>query len=422
MPDKQIESPHHAELQKVLQSETFRHSDSLRRLLEYLGEQTLAGSAGGLKEYTIGIEAFQKPADYDPQQDATVRVLAGKLRHKLDEYYVKEGAENPVRIEFPKGHYELKFQPRTRDATSLYGPLRAAMRRWRWISLGLALCALTLLLLLLQTRLGSTPGMSGEARTQAGWTPELELIWQPILKSDHPLLVSLGTPLFAKLSSTYFRNPKVNEWQEALDSGQLELLQRDLKSQYAVPAYTYTGIGEATGAFLLCKMLYSRKPSLSIERNNSLSWDELRSSDVIFLGAPKLNQQLKDIPVKGGFLIEGAMLRNQKPGPGEHETYSNRWSDDHMELLEDHALIYRLPGLHEHGEIMVLGSPSTEGSWAAVEYVTQPAYARELVQKLRLPSGTLPRCYQVVVHAQFKKQVPWKISYVTHRVLENPWK
>jgi hypothetical protein len=420
--NKQMQPPDQVELQRVLGSETFRHSDSLRRLLEYLGEKTLAGSAGGLKEYTIGIEAFHKPADYDPQQDTTVRVLAGKLRHKLDEYYVKEGAEDSIRIEFPKGHYELKFQPRAKDATSLHGPLRASLRRWRWISLGLSLCTLSLALVLVYTQVGSRPGSTGSSLRQAGWTPELELIWQPFLESDHPLVVSLGTPMFAKLSSSFFRNPRINEWQDALDSGQLELLGKDLKSQFAVPAYTYTGVGEATGAFLLCRLLYPRKPSLSIERNNSLSWDELRSSDVIFLGAPKLNQQLKDIPVKGGFVIEGAALLNQKPGPGEPETYTNKWSDDHAELLEDHALIYHLPGLHEHGQIMVLGSPSTEGTWAAVEYVTQPAYAKELVQKLRLPTGRLPDCYQVVVHAQFKKQVPWKMSYVSHRVLENPWK
>ncbi|HYK88041.1 MAG TPA: hypothetical protein VE398_04695 [Acidobacteriota bacterium] len=195
-----------------------------------------------------------------------------------------------------------------------------------------------------------------------------------------------------------------------------------MNSEYAVPSYPYTGIGEAHGAFLLCKLLNSRKTNLTLERNNALSWDEMRTSDVVFLGAPKLNPQLKDIPAAGGFVIEGATLRNQKPRPGEQDAYSSKWSDDHTQLLEDYGLIYRLPGLHEHGEIMILGSSSTEGTWAAAEYVTQPVYARELVQKVSSSAGKLPRCYQVVIRVEFKQQVPWKISYLTHRILDPPWK
>ena len=57
------------------------------------------GGAAELKEYTIGIEAFDKSADYDPQLDPAVRVLASKLRRKLEDYYLKEGAANPLRIE-----------------------------------------------------------------------------------------------------------------------------------------------------------------------------------------------------------------------------------------------------------------------------------------------------------------------------------
>jgi hypothetical protein len=109
---KEYADLYRAELQRALDSEALRHSDSMRRLLEYLGEKALEGSTD-LKEYTIGVEAFRKPEDYDPQQDATVRVLASKLRRKLEEYYSKEGAESEVRLEIPRGHYELKFCPRT---------------------------------------------------------------------------------------------------------------------------------------------------------------------------------------------------------------------------------------------------------------------------------------------------------------------
>jgi hypothetical protein len=416
---EQLQSQYLAELKKVLGSEAFRHSDSLRRLLEYIGEKTLAGCAGELKEYTIGLEAFNKSADYDPQLDATVRVLASKLRNRLREYYAKEGADSPVRIEIPKGHYELRFQVLVPIPAPQPAPLLQRVRTWQWISAGLAVCALVFLVLVMHWW---PRGTENSLSLGADWTPELELIWQPFLESDHPTLISLGTPMFAKLSGTFFRNPGINQWSDASESDQLRLLQKDLGSEYIVPSYPYTGVGEAYGAFLLCKLLYARKPDLILQRNNALSWDELRVNNVVFLGSPKLNQQLKDIPVEGGFVIDGAAIRNQTPKPGEQNAYGNSWSDDHMKLLEDHALIYRLPGLYEHAEIMILSSSSTEGTWAAVEYVTKPIYARELVRRLQSPDGKLPPCFQIVVRAEFRQQIPWKISYVTHRVLTPPWK
>ena len=164
-----------------------------------------------------------------------------------------------------------------------------------------------------------------------------------------------------------------------------------------------------------------RKPDLVLKRSNILSWDDVRNSNVIFLGPPKFNQLLSDLPTGDGFAIERGAIRNPHPQPGEQDAYRSTWSGDQMQLLEDYALIYHLPGLYDHGEIMMLGSASTEGIWAAAEYVTRPAYARDLVDRLKLPSGRLPRSYQVMIRVEFKQQVPWKISYVTHRVLKQPW-
>jgi hypothetical protein len=117
-------------------------------------------------------------------------------------------------------------------------------------------------------------------------------------------------------------------------------------------------------------------------------------------------------------VIEGGLIRNLRPRPGEQEEYRDVWKTK-VDLLEDYALIDRSPGLHERGEIMVLASSSTDGTWAAVEFVTEGAHARDLVTRLRQPSGNLPKSYQVLVKARFKEQVPVEISYVTHRVFQD---
>jgi len=170
-------------------------------------------------------------------------------------------------------------------------------------------------------------------------------------------------------------------------------------------------------ASLLSKLFHTRKPSLVLKRSSALSWDDIQYHNVIFVGSPKFNPHLKDFPSNRDFVIEGSVIRNLRPLAGEREEYRDVWKTK-VELVEDYALIDRSPGLHDRGDIMVLASSSTDGTWAAVEYVTEAAHAREIVNKLRQPSGDLPKSYQVLIKAKFKEQVPVEISYVTHRILQ----
>jgi hypothetical protein len=163
----------------------------------------------------------------------------------------------------------------------------------------------------------------------------------------------------------------------------------------------------------------ARTSTLLLKRSNTLSWDDIGAHNVVFLGSPKFNPQSAEMPFEPQFVIEGGSLRNLRPRAGEPESFPETWSPSHV-LLEDHALVTRLPGLHGRGEITILAASSTEGTWAATEYCTEPLHARDLVARLRLPSGEVPRAYQIVVRAKFKDRVPIDTTYVTHRLLALP--
>jgi len=92
-----------AELDRVLRSPEFRGSERRARLLKYLVEKAIAGEP--VKEYAIGVDVFEKPADYDPRIDPAVRVEMGRVRAKLADYYAGEGGAIGQRIEFPKRSY-----------------------------------------------------------------------------------------------------------------------------------------------------------------------------------------------------------------------------------------------------------------------------------------------------------------------------
>jgi len=131
----------------ILSSRTFARSGRLRAFLNYVVECALAGKAGQLKGYTIGIDVFGRPVGFDAGSDPIVRVQAGKLRKLLDQYYVAEGARAPLRIRIPLGSYAPEFAWEGRalspaglvaDATAMPapGPVPLLARKRRNVSRG----------------------------------------------------------------------------------------------------------------------------------------------------------------------------------------------------------------------------------------------------------------------------------------------
>ncbi len=96
-------------LARALANKPLSASPQAAAMLKYLVEEALGGRESNLKAYTVGVDALGKPANFDPQTDPSVRVLARSLRQALIEYYARDGKDDPVRIEIPTGSYQPKF-------------------------------------------------------------------------------------------------------------------------------------------------------------------------------------------------------------------------------------------------------------------------------------------------------------------------
>ena len=142
-----------AALERVLASRCFEQAARSSGFLRFVVEQTLAGQGDRLKGYTIGVEVFGRPADFDAQTDPLVRVEAGRLRRRLIEYYSDEGRDDRVRIDLPRGSYSVVSSYRVGKAAEDQGaalPLEpaeagsdqvAARNRRRWRSIRTAVAA-----------------------------------------------------------------------------------------------------------------------------------------------------------------------------------------------------------------------------------------------------------------------------------------
>ena len=85
-------------------------SDRQRQLLRYIVTEEIEGRGERLKAYAIATEVFDRPADFDAQQDAIVRVEVGRLRKSLELYFATDGAADSVRIHIDKGGYRPRFE------------------------------------------------------------------------------------------------------------------------------------------------------------------------------------------------------------------------------------------------------------------------------------------------------------------------
>jgi hypothetical protein len=97
------------ELHEVLASPHFCNSKRYPALLQYIVENTLAGKSDLLKERTLGVEVFDRPATYDTNTDTVVRYTAGEVRKRLQLYYHERGRAAHIRIALPAGSYIPEF-------------------------------------------------------------------------------------------------------------------------------------------------------------------------------------------------------------------------------------------------------------------------------------------------------------------------
>src|SRR5215471_16949193 len=76
------------QLERILAHPLFQSSARLTAFVRLIVGYTLAGRAHELKESVIGADVFGLGDSFNPQENPVVRIVAGRLRSKLAEYYL----------------------------------------------------------------------------------------------------------------------------------------------------------------------------------------------------------------------------------------------------------------------------------------------------------------------------------------------
>jgi adenylate cyclase len=97
------------QLQKILLSSYFKNAVQQKKFLQFVVGKAIVGEGTHLKQYIIAVEGLGYAETFDSDTNPAIRINAGRIRKKLEDYYKKEGNVDSLRITLPKGHYTPSF-------------------------------------------------------------------------------------------------------------------------------------------------------------------------------------------------------------------------------------------------------------------------------------------------------------------------
>jgi len=398
------------EIDKIISSSVLHGSESLCNLLRFLTKQSLDHPGAAVKEYHLATEVFGRAADFDPRLDSTVRVQTGRLRSKLAEYYANDGLEDRVVVEIPRGSYHVVFhqrEPEIRPSVAepaiepATAPVARPAQHWKTTAVVSVIAVIAALSLDFALR-----PLFQRSTAAAESSDALQTLWLRFFDGPEPPLVVYSNAAFVGRPETGLRyfNP-------ALDAN-------------AVILDHYTGVGEVMAIHELDNLFTSWHRMMRLKRGRLLTWDDAKSSNMVFIGSPSENLSLREIPGTEEFVFKVAAdgprkgdlsLVNTHPRAGEERVY---FSSPSVPIREDYGVVGLLPGLSSTRHALILAGLTTLGTQAAVEFVCRPRRVEELLAALGTqPKGPIP-AFEALLRVKVSGGVPVQSEIVAvHRQL-----
>jgi hypothetical protein len=422
-------------MRRILASRHFVNAPTKQKFLRLICESHLNGRASELNEYMIGCEIYDRDGSYNPATDPIVRVGAHDLRKRLEAYYKGIGKSDEIILDLPVGSYVPIFTRRqwAREGAGSAPAITAApsapssfIEKHSKAMLNVAVVFLlmtTLMLAYSNTQLRLQSKASAQSRELNG---AFKPIWETFMKSGNPALLVLGTPPVYR-----FRHPADPT---SLSAARVELTpeearvmedmlsrERLIAADMPAPQLTlsygeYACLGETIGLFRVTGLFDKMGKSLALKQSRRLTVEDLKNHDAILLGSSWVKEWLGNSPIRKCFTTgPGATIINQNILPGDEREYVARYDEETGRLIEDYATITVKPGISERRAIMVVAGMRSEGTQAAVEYLTDESYLAELNQKMLQTFGAFPKYFQILLKVSVDNGIPTNISAVRVR-------
>jgi hypothetical protein len=398
------------QVQRILQSVTFRNAVTLQQLLQYLISRALDGSTESLKEYTIGVEAFGRPQDFDPKTDTIVRVQIHRLRQKLREYYDADGYRDPILVEIPKGHYLPRFAalPDSDHDRDIQAPGSKLLKvvpananpvcdkvisnrpRYKF-----ALIAVSVILVFFASGIWIGLKLQGNqnllptrafARESSLGTDPVKVFWAKVVGDDPTPVIAYPDAVFL-LDNTNdlfrFRQGASDDRGALVDPHVARQFASNPTLVSAAGALNYengyTGVGELQAVAMLSGLFGEMGIRPVIKPSRDITPIDLRQHTVILLGSSFQNVAVAGLMTKGDFSFKNpdsrleqwrAEIVNARPRSSEVISYHTERDPETHVLRADYG-IFSIQSSEVSGRhIVTLGGLDTTGTEGATMFAT----------------------------------------------------
>jgi hypothetical protein len=378
------------QLHRLRRSTLFSHSRRYPTFLEYVVRKTLEGRGDELKERTVGVEAFGRPAGYDLNADPVVRVTAGEVRKRLAQYYYEADHHFELRIELHPGSYMPEFRlpnrasalapEATPEAAALVpAPVEAAppavlppptqpflalnpapppdnvpARRWRQAAIVLAVALLV--------------AAAGAARPFLHRDSATDIFWKPVVQTNSPILISVGS-VVAMVNSNAVAPPPDTISGHPLASDPI-------------------AVSDAQALSSIQQVLSERDKTSSLESSTSTSFSDLqRGPDVLISGFNNQWTMRITDPLRFHFVRTSTHdYTIQDRNDPVHRQWGVYTAAPFVKMNHDFGLLARFHDPLTEQIVIVAAGIGENGTIAASQMLTDDKYLAELKSQ-----GLLPR-------------------------------
>ncbi len=409
-------------VERILESRSLGKSELLARFLRYVCDRQIRGREAEITEQQIGVKVFGRPEGYNSNEDNIVRNYARTLRKRLEDYFKREGLEEPVVVLIPRGGYVPIFAPRdgpglaapARDAepeehegaeedrspgppaageAPFAPPERPSPGRRGLITGMILLCFVACLAGYLLGQNEWNPFRSYDARAS-------RLLWSELFTEKRDTFIVPADGGLVMMQS--FTRDKVTlpeyvngsyRATEQIDRGVSTLLrtarpedQTTLVHKVAVlAARRYTSVADLSLATKLAQLKAVIPERLVVRFARDLRMDDLHTGNAILLGStdanpwvslfePQLNFQFSRGIEYGG----SGRIRNTHPLAGEQAEYASITGDP---ANATYGLIAYVPNLENTGHILLIEGVNMAGTEAAGEFLLRPEQMQPILDR-----------------------------------------
>lgn len=390
-------------VQRVIASPHFSRSGLLSKFLLFVVAETLEGRAEEITEHQIGVQVFDRPADYRTLEDNIVRNYARQLRKRLAEHFAAEGSSELLRIDIPLGGYVPVFiDARESEVAGPASPVPitlkiraegAAIEKERRMLAPFWRRSLRrpMALALYSAALVAATWLLAE-RLRPARTPEpAHLLWANLFaRNTNSYIVPSDAGFNLVEDLTRHPIPLAEYMQGAYQTlpldGVDEHSAEDLRSQELTPFVDSQVVAALT------RLSQANPDRVFVRFPRDLRIEDLKNANAVILGSVGSNPWAAVADANANFRIvdspemKSAKIINLKPLPGEEASYASHWNEPAHETF---ALIAYLPNLSGTGNLLVLQGLDVAGTQAAAEMLFQPSAIEGILKRAERPDGTL---------------------------------